>query len=67
MKTSELRKISVSELPARLLALQEEQAALHLRKQLSGDGREVRTHKYRAIRREIAQIKTILNEQKRNS
>jgi len=67
MKASELRKINVSELPAKLLALQKEQVALHLKKQLGGDGREIHTHKYRALRREIAQIKTILNEQKRSS
>jgi large subunit ribosomal protein L29 len=62
MKASELRAKTSSELIAELEALQREQ--LKLRMQRSA-GEAPRSHNFKQVRRNIAQIKTILNEKKR--
>lgn len=64
MKIHELRELSDDELRARLDELKEELFQLRFQK-ASQAGAVDKPHRFRAIRREIAQIKTILNERAR--
>ena len=59
MQASELREKSVEELNAELLNLLREQ--FNLRMQLS-TGQLAQTHELKKVRRNIARVKTILNE-----
>ncbi len=59
MKVSELRRKTVSELDEELLSLRREQ--FNLRMQL-GNGQLARHHQLREVRRNIARVKTLLNE-----
>lgn len=62
MKVSELRTKTPAELIAELTALQREWFNLRVQK---GMKESPRSHSFRQIRRDIARIKTILNEKKR--
>ncbi len=59
MKASELREKSVEELKQELLNLTREKFNLRMQK---GTGQLARPHQLKAVRRNIARIKTILNE-----
>lgn len=59
MKASEYRTKSSSELAEALESLLKEQ--FNLRMQI-GSQQEVRTHRVREVRRDIARIKTVMNE-----
>ncbi len=61
MKASELRQKSQEELRSDLEALLKEQ--FNLRMQL-GSGQLTRHHQMRAVRRDVARIKTVMNELK---
>ena len=63
MKASELREKSVDELNAELNSQLE--AQFKLRMQLA-TGQLQQTHKMKAVRRDIARIKTLLNEKADN-
>lgn len=60
MNNQALREKSIPELRAELTALQKE--ALMLRMQSAG---QVSPHRFRQIRRQVARIKTIINEKER--
>ena len=62
MKASELREKSVEELGQQLNALLEEQFRLRTRK---ATGQLTQTHLLKTNQRDIARIKTVLNEQKK--
>jgi large subunit ribosomal protein L29 len=62
MEASELRKKSVEELNEELLALRREQ--FNLRMQQS-TGELAHNHQHSQVRKDIARIKTVLNELKR--
>ncbi len=62
MKASELRTKDVKELQEQLLALRQEQVNLRIQKAL---GQLSRPHRFQEIRRDIARIKTVLNEKAR--
>lgn len=62
MKTSELRAKTLDELNAELEALLKEQFNLRMQK---GLGEAPRSHTFKNVRRNIAQIKTIISEKKR--
>jgi large subunit ribosomal protein L29 len=62
MKPVELREKSESELKKELLGLLRE--AFNLRMQM-GSGQVVRYSRFKAIRRDVARIKTIINERQR--
>ena len=59
MKASELGEKSVEELNAELLGLLREQFNLRMQK---STGQLAQTHTLKTVRRNIARIKTILNE-----
>lgn len=59
MKASELREKSVEELNQQLLELLKEQFNLRLRK---ASGQLNQTHLAKQVRKDIARIKTLLNE-----
>ena len=59
MKASELREKSVEELKQELLNLSREKFNRRMKK---GTGQLERPHQLKAVRRNIARIKTILNE-----
>lgn len=59
MKASELRSKSADELNKELLSLAREQFNLRMQK---GTGQLSRPHQMKAVRRDIARIKTILKE-----
>jgi large subunit ribosomal protein L29 len=59
MKASELRQKGSEDLNKELLELVREQFSLRMQK---GTGQMTKTHRMKQVRREIAQIKTILNE-----
>ena len=59
MKASELRQKGSEDLNKELLELVREQFSLRMQK---GTGQLTKTHRMKQVRREIAQIKTILNE-----
>ncbi len=61
MKATELREKSVSELEAELLGLYREQFNLRMQK---GVGQLSRPDQFSKVRRNIARIKTILNEKR---
>ena len=62
MKASELREKSAEELGKQLNALLEEQFRLRTRK---ATGQLTQTHLLQTNQRDIARIKTVLNEQKK--
>ena len=59
MKASELREKSVEELNQELLALAREKFNLRMQK---GTGQVAKSHQVKEVRRNIARVKTILNE-----
>lgn len=59
MKVSELREKSATELNEELLSLRREQ--FNLRMQL-GTGQLARNHQLRQVRRNIARVKTVINQ-----
>ncbi len=63
MKASELRDKSVEELNTELLSTLEEQFKLRMQ---AASGQEVQTHLFKQNRRNVARIKTILNEKAGN-
>ncbi len=64
MNTSELRAKSSAELKEEMLTLRREQLNLRLQK---GMGEEPRPHHFKKVQREIARVKTIMNEKERQS
>jgi large subunit ribosomal protein L29 len=62
MEASELRKKSVEELNEELIALRREQFNLRMQK---ATGELNQNHQHRQVRKDIARIKTVLNELKR--
>ena len=58
MELKELRKQSAQDLNEQLLELRREQFNLRMQK---GAGNQAQTHHFKRVRREIAQIKTLLN------
>lgn len=65
-KIEELRSKSVAELIDELAAVQKEQFSLGLQKVMGGTNAP-RLHSFKQVRRNIARIKTILNEKSRES
>ena len=61
MEIKDLRGKSPTDLAAQLLDLRREQFNLRMQK---GTGQLNQTHQVRKVRREIAQIKTVLGEKK---
>ena len=59
MKASELRSSSVSELKDELLKLRKEQFNLRMQQ---ATGQLIRPHEYRRVRKDIARVKTVINE-----
>lgn len=59
MKTSELREKDVADLQGELEALLREQFNLRMQK---GTGQDVRPHLINKVRKDIARVKTIINE-----
>ena len=57
MELKELRKQSAQDLNEQLLELRREQFNLRMQK---GAGNQAQTHHFKRVRREIAQIKTLL-------
>lgn len=62
MKASELRKKSADDLNEELLALRREQFNLRMQ---YGTGQLAATHQFGRVRRDIARIKTVLNEERK--
>lgn len=62
MKAQELREKTLEDLQKELIALRREQ--FNLRMQL-GMGQAARPHQFSKIRKDIARIKTIMNEKRR--
>ena len=62
MEASELRKKSVEELNEELLELRREQFNLRMQQ---ATGELAQTHQHNRVRKDIARIKTVLNELKR--
>jgi large subunit ribosomal protein L29 len=60
MELKELRKQSAAELNAQLLELRREQFNLRMQR---GAGNQTHTHHFSRVKREIAQIKTLLGAQ----
>ncbi|HET8942271.1 MAG TPA: 50S ribosomal protein L29 [Rudaea sp.] len=59
MEINKLRKQSASELNEHLLELRREQFNLRMQR---GTGEQKQTHHFKRVRREVAQIKTLLAE-----
>lgn len=59
MKTSELREKDVADLQGELEALLREQFNIRMQK---GTGQDVRPHLINKVRKDIARVKTIINE-----
>lgn len=59
MKAKKLRELSPKELNEELLARLKKQFNLRMQKSI---GQLTKTHELRLVRREIAQLKTVLNE-----
>ena len=59
MKVEELRSKSIKELGSELLELRKEQFSLRMQK---GVGQASRVHQFKLNRRNIARVKTIMNE-----
>ena len=64
MSAADLRKKSVDELNDELVALRREQFNLRMQK---ATGELMQNHQHKRVKRDIARIKTILNEVKRAS
>lgn len=64
MKASELRSKSITELNEELLALSKERFNLSIQKSL---GQLAKPHLGRQVRRNIARVKTLINEKAGNS
>ena len=64
MEASELRKKSVEELGEELLALRREQFNLRMQR---ATGELNQHHEHRRVRRDIARIKTVINELARSA
>jgi large subunit ribosomal protein L29 len=64
LKANELRQKNKAELDELILDLRREQFNLRMQK---GSGQPIKTHRVRELRREIARIKTIVNEQARGN
>lgn len=60
MKATELKTKSKAELQALLISLLEEQFQLRMQK---GVVESLKTHRFKAVRRDIARVKTFLNQQ----
>jgi large subunit ribosomal protein L29 len=63
MKATELRGRSVEELNTEMLSSLEEQFKLRMQ---AASGQQVQTHLFKESRRNVARIKTILNEKAGN-
>ncbi|MGY6518982.1 MAG: 50S ribosomal protein L29 [Lysobacteraceae bacterium] len=61
MELNELRNKSEAELKSHLLDLHKEQFSLRMQK---ATGQLAQTHQIRRVRREIAQVKTLLGDKK---
>ena len=61
MKTEELRKKTTEELNKELLDLRKEQFNLRMQR---GVGQATRVHQFKLNRKNIARVKTIMNEKK---
>ena len=61
MELKELRKQSAQDLNDQLLELRREQFNLRMQK---GAGNQTHTHHFKRVKREIAQIKTLLGQKK---
>ena len=61
MELNDLRKKSASELDEHLNELRREQFNLRMQK---GAGNQTHTHHFKRVKREIAQIKTLLGQKK---
>jgi large subunit ribosomal protein L29 len=61
MELKDLRKQSAQDLTDQLLELRREQFNLRLQR---GAGAQTHTHHFKRVRREIAQIKTLLGQKK---
>lgn len=64
MKATELREKSTDALKAELLELRQEQFKLRMQ---DGMGESVRPHLHKRVRRDIARVKTLLNEKGREA
>lgn len=64
MKAIDLRNKSVDELTTELLATLKEQFNLRIQK---GSGQAPKSHLFSKVKRQIARIKTILNEKQKGS
>jgi len=63
MKANELRKKSADELKQELMALRKEQFNLRMQKKM---GQLPKSHLIRIARKDIARLKTVLNEKRLN-
>ena len=63
-KAAELRTKSATELKEELLALRKEEFNLRMQR---GTGQLSNTSRFKKIRREVARIKTVLNEQSKSA
>ncbi len=59
MEAAELRKKSVEELNEELVALRREQFNLRMQ---AATGEQAQNHEHKRVRRDIARVKTVLNE-----
>ncbi|MCH8474160.1 MAG: 50S ribosomal protein L29 [Opitutales bacterium] len=64
MKTSDLRQLSLEELQQKLRSTREGLLESRLRKQ---SGQLERTHEIKQMRRDIARLQTLINDQSRKS
>jgi large subunit ribosomal protein L29 len=64
MQASKLREKSTAELQEELLNMLREAFNLRMQK---GSGQQPRPHQFMAVRRDIARVRTILNERRRQS
>jgi large subunit ribosomal protein L29 len=64
MNAEELRHKSAEDLQKELLELRREQ--FNLRMQL-GSGQSTHTHRLNSVRKDIARVKTVINEQRRTA
>jgi len=63
MKTSELQDKKVTELQASLIELLKEQFNLRMQR---GSGQMGRPHQFKQVRRNIARVKTVMNQKLRS-
>ncbi len=63
MKTSELQDKKVTELQASLIELLKEQFNLRMQR---GSGQMGRPHQFKQVRRNIARVRTVMNEKLRS-